>query len=83
VYVFAPDNVIVPVPALVNPPVPSITPLSVVLVLSTPAVNTPLPNNVFPAPASDPIVSLYPARLYTAPLATLTALLLDIALLAP
>src|SRR6185369_11605844 len=38
-----------------------------------PAVSVPAPNNTFPAPAREPIISLAPLRLSVAPAATDTA----------
>ncbi len=67
-----------PLPVLVKPPVPLATPLKVVEVLSPPEVNVFALSTRFPAPASDPMVSL-PVRLSVAPPATVTALLSEIA----
>ena len=62
-----------PEPALVNAPlVPEMTPENVVEVLSPPAVNTPAPKVMLPAPAMDPTVSELPFRLNVAPGATVT-----------
>jgi hypothetical protein len=46
----------VPVPVLVRPPVPEITPEKVVLVLLPPAVSVAEPSVTPPAPASEPMV---------------------------
>ena len=74
-----PVRVRVPEPDLVNPPVPLITPLKVLLVLSAPAVSVLESSVTLPAPAIEPTASLA-TRLNTAPLATVTALVLAIAL---
>src|SRR3569833_193761 len=42
VYVLTPDSVIAPVPILVNPPVPLITPVNVVAALLPPPVSDPI-----------------------------------------
>jgi hypothetical protein len=57
-----PDSVNVPVPILLSPPVPEMTPAKLVEVPSAPVVSTPEPSDTPPAPASEPIVSLKPAR---------------------
>ena len=72
--VLAPDSVRVPVPILVSPPVPAIVPENVVLVLSLPVVSVAAPSVTLPAPASEPMLWLKPARLRVAPPATVNAL---------
>ena len=58
--VFAPDSVVVPVPALLKAPSPEITPENVVLALANPpAVNvTPDATSITPAPDIEPISSV-------------------------
>ena len=52
-------KVVVPVPTLVKPPSPDITPLKVVSVFNPPAVRVnALPTTMLPAPAIEPTVSL-------------------------
>jgi hypothetical protein len=58
VYVFAPEIVNVPEPALVRPPLPDMTPLYVVAELSPPAVRVAEPRVMLPAPEMEPTVSL-------------------------
>ena len=58
-------------------------PENVVLVLSMPVVSVAEPSVTAPAPASEPMVWLKPARLSVAPLATVNALLAENALVAP
>ena len=53
-----PLKVNVPTPTLVNPPVPLITPLKVVVALLFPVVKVPEPKLTLPLPAKEPIVSL-------------------------
>ena len=73
-YVLAlPVSASVPLPVLTTDPLPKMSPLNVVLVLSPPAVSVRLPRCTVPAPASEPIVSL-PPRVRSAPLSTVTAL---------
>jgi hypothetical protein len=81
----APDSVSVPVPTLVRPPVPSITPANVVLALSPPAVSVAEPSvTLLPAvPASEPMVWFRLLRSSTAPAATVNALNGENALTAP
>src|SRR5262249_30643218 len=62
------------VPTLVKAPVPLITPVKEVEVLSPPEVSVPLPSWTLPAPVSEPIVSLKLLRLRVALAATVTAL---------
>jgi len=83
VYVFTPDKVNVPVPALVKLPVPLMTPLNVVLVLSFPDVKAAEPNVTVPLPANEPIESLKLFKFHVAPLATVTALLEPMAFATP
>ena len=45
-----------PEPSLVRPPVPVITPLKAVEVLSPPTVRTPLASVTLPVPANEPTV---------------------------
>ena len=61
-YVFAFDNVSVPLPLLVVPPEPETTPLKVVDVPSPPDVSTAEPRVMDPAPVIDPTVSETPFR---------------------
>ncbi len=68
-----PLTVKTPLPVLVRPPVPLMTPEKLVEVLSPPVVSVPLPRVTLPAPASEPIVPLRLFRSKIAPLATLTA----------
>ena len=70
----APANVRVPAPILVRPPVPTIGPEKMVLVLSLPVVSIPLPSVTLPVPASEPIVWLKPPRSSVAPDETVNAL---------
>ena len=74
VYVFAPVKIIVPVPALVNPPLPLMTAALVVARLLPPAVSEPLPSVTVPAAvvASEPMVSLNPFRSNDALLAVMS-----------
>ena len=71
----APSSVIVPVPVLVSPPVPDITPEKVVLVSLPPVVSVAEPSVTLPAPASEPIALLKLLRASVAPALTETALL--------
>src|SRR5262245_42063755 len=71
--VLAPDNVHVPVPTLVTPPAPLMTPLNVVDALLPPVVNVPPLRRTAPPPASEPIVVLKPPRSSVPPLATVIA----------
>jgi hypothetical protein len=57
-----PDNVSVPEPALVTPPVPEITPENAVFEPSPPAVNVAEPNVTEPAPAIEPTTSDTPFK---------------------
>ncbi len=72
-----------PVPALVSPPVPLITPEKVVDVLFPPVVRVPVPSVTLPTPAREPIVSAKLFRSKVAPPATTTALVLAMRLAAP
>ena len=70
----APSSVNAPPPTLVSPPLPPIAPENVVLVPSLPVVSVADPNVTLPAPASEPMVWLKPARSSVAPPATVNAL---------
>ena len=74
-YVLLPESVNVPAPTLVSPPpTPDIVPANVVLVLSLPVVSVAEPSVTLPAPASEPMVWLKPARSSVALPATVNAL---------
>ncbi len=60
--VLVPESVNVPLPSFVKPPVPLITPESVVEVPLLPAARVALPSVTLPAPAMEPTVLLKPAR---------------------
>ena len=68
-----PDSVIVPVPTLVSPPVPDITPEKVVLASLPPVVSVAEPSVTLPAPAREPIALLKLLRASVAPALTETA----------
>ncbi len=70
----APASVSTPLPILVRPPLPEITPEKMVLVLSLPVVRVAEPSVTLPAPASEPMLWLKLARLSVAPAATVNAL---------
>ena len=72
-----------PIPTLVRPPEPEITPENVVLVLSLPVVSVAAPSVTLPAPASEPMVWLKLFRSSVAPLATVNALNGENAFVAP
>ena len=72
-----------PVPALVSPPVPLITPEKAVDVLFPPVVSVPVPSVTLPAPAREPIVSTKLFRLNVAPALTVTALVSAMRFAAP
>ena len=74
----APLSVKLPLPSLVMPPVPLAAPLKVVLVAS-PVLRVLAPRVRLPAPAREPMVSAV-SRFRVAPLATVTAPVLAIAL---
>ena len=84
-----PDRVNVPVPVLVKPPVPLITPAKAVSVLLPPVVKVPAPSvtlpPVAPPPAKEPMLTLLPFKSRTTPavLARVTAELLPKALVLP
>ena len=70
----APDRICVPIPVLVRPPVPLITPENVTLdSLLAPTVSVAAPSVTLPAPLRPSIVSALPARSNVTPLATLTS----------
>ena len=71
--VLLPDKIIVPVPVLVSVPVPLMMPEKVVDPLLPPVVSAPAPSVTLPAPASEPMVSVWPLTLNSAPLATVRA----------
>ena len=64
---FEPDNVSVPKPVLVRPPVPELVPENVVEFPLPPAVSVPEPSESVPAPEIPPTVSLKSDRLNVAP----------------
>ena len=64
----------VPLPVLVSPPVPEITPEKTVLVKSPPVVRAAAPSRTLPAPESEPMVWSKSARSSVAPAATFVAL---------
>lgn len=70
--VFVPVSVVIPLPVLINPPVPDITPPKLEDVWSPPAVSVPPPSVTFPVPAREPMLVVNPAVLKTAPVAMLT-----------
>ncbi len=72
----SPASVSVPVPDLVSPPVPLITPSKLVLLLSPPVARFAPSRTSAPEPAIEPTVSVAPLgrRISCAPMATLTAL---------
>ncbi|PNG60103.1 hypothetical protein CHC07_01832 [Variovorax sp. B4] len=74
VWVLSRSRVNVPVPILISPPFPDITPLKVVLVLSPPAVSVPVPRATKPKPARLPMVWLKLLRSSVAPPPSVTAL---------
>ena len=73
---FVPLRVRVPEPAFVNPPEPEITPETVLLLVSPVVRIWELAISIFPAPSIEATVSLASTS-YTAPEATLTAVLSD------
>ena len=82
VYVFAPDNVSVPVPTFVSPPPKLITPEYVVELLSLPTVNTAVPV-VLPDPDREPTDCANEPRAKTAPEPIVTAVLAERVLARP
>ena len=73
-YEFVPPSVSVPVPFFVMPPIPPAVPVNEVEVLSPPAMSVPAPSKRFPAPASEPTVSVRSFRSSVAPEEMVTAL---------